>query len=106
LSGEDAVANTVGARHQPMRDTYLEITYRKGRAVAAYLHVASDHGALSAESRKVADQLVADFDEQGRLIGVEILSPRDTSFAAIKSALQQLHAAPVSDEELEPLKAA
>ena len=89
-----------------MKNRYLEITYRKGRALAAYLYLNKKGDAKSFRSQKLSDGLVADFDETGRLIGLEIISPESVTIAEINSALEQMKEMPVPENELAPLMAA
>jgi len=89
-----------------MKDNYLEITYRKGKAVAAYLYLGKNPGAKSAKTRKIAEGLIADFDNAGNAIGLEIVSPGRTSITEINKALSDLSKQPISEIELTPLKAA
>lgn len=51
----------------------LEITYRRGRPIAAYLRLGRS-GGRAAATRELAPSLVGDFDEGGRLRGLEILA--------------------------------
>ncbi len=89
-----------------MKDTYLEITYRKGRPLAAYLYLNKWETGKSFETKKVGEGLIMDYDETGWPIGLEITSPRTVSITKINEVLKKLNVAPVSEEELLPLKAA
>ena len=89
-----------------MKSHYLEVTYRKGKPFAAYLHLGHDAGARCDASRKIAPGLVADYGTDGRPVGLEIVSPTAVSLADIKAAIRKLRISPVSDAELAPLKAA
>jgi hypothetical protein len=89
-----------------MKDIYLEITYRKGRPLAAYLFLRRDTGTKSALTKKIGTGLVADFDAKGRPIGVEITSPTKTTIAAVNAALRELDITPLTADDLAPLKAA
>jgi uncharacterized protein YuzE len=89
-----------------MKHTYLEITYRRGRAVAAYFYLPRrDHDA-SVRTESVGDGLVIDFTADGRAIGIEILTPNRVDFTALDAAFVRVGCSPISREELAPLTAA
>jgi hypothetical protein len=58
-----------------MRGTYLEITFRSGEPLAAYLYLPREEGDRSARVKKHGPGLVVDLTEDGRPIGVEIAIP-------------------------------
>ncbi len=89
-----------------MQDRYLEITFRRGRPIAAYLYLARNLNEKSAKTRRIGPDLVADYNETGTLIGLEIVSPTQVTSASINKALIDLQVPPVPEEELLPLKAA
>lgn len=89
-----------------MKDRYLEITYRKGKAIAAYLYLARNTSAKILKVKKLENGLIADFDGQNQPIGLEITSPKTTTIKQINQALITLSIMPVSENELAPLKAA
>jgi uncharacterized protein YuzE len=89
-----------------MKDRYLEITYRKGKPFAAYFYLVRPSGTPSVRSEKVADGLVADYDDTGRAIGLEIVAPSAVTLESIRNALERLDAGPVDERELAPLRAA
>ena len=89
-----------------MKDTYLEVTFRRGRAIAAYYYLPRRPDQKSYKSRQVAPGLVVDFGRGGQPIGIEITSPQKLSLAALNRILRQLGFAPVKREELAPVLAA
>jgi len=89
-----------------MKDRYLEITFSNGKALAAYLYFKQDRSAPSARSEKIDDDLIVDYDSNGKPIGLEIVSPSTTSIEQIKAALNKLNIEPISDKDLSPLQAA
>ena len=84
---------------------YLEMTYRQGKAMAGYLYLPRQRGDHAARSQKVDRGLVVDFAQDGRPIGIEIVSPSTATPAAINSRLRQLHQDPLPEEDLAPLAA-
>lgn len=89
-----------------MKDVYLEITFRKGKAIAAYIYLSRKPGATTNLSKKIMDDIIADYDSEGILIGLEITSPHKVNSTDINSILVSHNAQPVSEQELAPLKAA
>ena len=87
------------------RDTYLEITYRRGKPLAGYLYLAKSGDAKVARSRKAAPGLVVDYAPDDRPIGIEITTPSAVSLQAINAVLADLHQQALEREELAPLLA-
>lgn len=86
-----------------MRDKYLEITFRKGRAVAAYIYLARNTGCLSAYTKKVKEGIILDFSQTDEVIGIEITAPTKISITEINEILQQYRLSPLTEQELSPL---
>jgi len=89
-----------------MRDRYLEITFRKGKMLAAYLYLPRVIGAKSARTEEVGPGLLADYDGADEPIGLEITAPHQVTEAQINSALAAMDLPPVEPGELAPLVAA
>ncbi len=87
------------------REIYLEMTYRRGKPLAAYLHLPRKEGDKVVRSRKAAAGLVVDYAADDRPIGVEITSPSGVSLESINKLLAALHQQALSQEELAPLLA-
>lgn len=73
-----------------MNSRYLEITFRDGRPIAAYVYLACRKGDRSARTQDLGGGLLVDFSSDGRPIGVEILSPGTTQLTTLNTALEQL----------------
>ncbi|MHC4471032.1 MAG: DUF2283 domain-containing protein [Planctomycetota bacterium] len=86
-----------------MNDRYLEVTYRGGKPLAAYLHLPRLTGAKSARTRKAGAGLVVDYDENGRPIGLEITDPAGVTVEQINETLVGHGLPEVTPEELSPL---
>lgn len=85
----------------------MNVTYRKGRLLAAYLSLPHEEGERFARTVASPDALlIVDYDTAGRAIGVEITAPADVSLARIDALLAELGAAPLAKEEYERLHAA
>jgi hypothetical protein len=89
-----------------MSQRYLQVTYRKGRPLAAYLYLPRKVGDKSARSVRCNGGLILDFSSDGRAIGVEITAPGSTTLESLNRALVQAQIEPASAEELTPLLAA
>lgn len=89
-----------------MNQPYLEVTYRKGRPLAAYLYLPRQPGDTVAHSDPIDDLLVVDRAADGRPIGVEILDPKAVTLDRLNEALRGLHLAEVEQAELAPLQVA
>jgi Protein of unknown function (DUF2283) len=89
-----------------MKNSYLEVTFRQGRPLAAYLYLSRGPGDKSYRTEKAAPGLVIDFDRRGRPIGIEITAPAKLSAAALNRVLRRLRLPPVTRADLAPLRAA
>jgi hypothetical protein len=84
---------------------YLEVTFRSGKAQAAYLSLERRPGDVTARSQPKGDGYVVDFAKDGRVIGVEITAPSSFSVTTINALLAELGQAPLTAQEVQPLAA-
>ncbi|HEX7180455.1 MAG TPA: DUF2283 domain-containing protein [Thermoanaerobaculia bacterium] len=89
-----------------MKEFYLEVTFRHGRAIAAYLYLPRESGEKSAWTRQAEPGMVIDFSSSGRPIGIEITAPGQVSREALNSVLEELGFSPMTEADLAPLLAA
>jgi len=89
-----------------MKHSYLEVTYRQGRPLAAYYYLPRYEGDTSARTESVGEGLVVDFSGDGRAIGIEITAPSRFNLATLNEVLVRLGQAQVRPEDLAPLAAA
>lgn len=89
-----------------MRERYLEVTFRKGKPLAAYLYFPRAAGVRSARTTEVAPGMLADFAAGGELIGLEFTTPSRVTAEQVNAVLSILGVATIAPEELSPLKAA
>lgn len=89
-----------------MKQRYLEVTFRRGRAIAAYYHLPRRRGQRSHHTVKAGSGLVIDFARDGMPIGIEIVSPGKVSVAAMNRVLRKFGFEPITRAELAPLLAA
>lgn len=86
-----------------LRRRSLEVTYRKGRPVAAYFWLPRQEGDTAARTEQRQSGLVVDFAADGRPLGIEITSPATITAAEIAELLNELHEPPLDAAELQPL---
>lgn len=89
-----------------MRQRYLEVTYQKGRPLAAYLYLPRSPGATSARTVKRGEGLLVDYGSSGEAIGLEIVAPGQVTVDEINAVLQDLGQPGLAPDELAPLHAA
>jgi uncharacterized protein YuzE len=89
-----------------MRESYLEITYRHGRPVAAYLYLPRASRERSCRTTKAPGGLIIDFARSGKAIGIEITAPSKATAAGINRVLKGLGFSPIKQADLAPLRAA
>lgn len=90
-----------------MTERSLQVTYRRGHAFAAYLHLSNATGEKSARTVASADGLlIVDYSESGRAVGVEITGPRAVSLERLNGLLTELGELPLSEQDYAPLRAA
>jgi len=89
-----------------MKETYLEVTYRRGHAVAAYYYLPRRPEDRSHKTRRIEPGFVIDFARDGRAIGIEITAPTRLSVAALNKVLRELGFPLVTRADLAPVLAA
>jgi uncharacterized protein YuzE len=89
-----------------MKDIYLEITFRKGKALAAYLYLSKKADAQSLITKKIKEGIIIDFNKDNKVIGLEITAPNKITINEINKILNKYHAQTISEQEFAPLKAA
>lgn len=89
-----------------MKQRYLEVTYRHGRPLAAYLYLPREADERSARSTKAALGMVVDFNHSGRPIGIELTAPGQVTLVALNEVLRDFGLPSLTAAEVEPLRAA
>jgi hypothetical protein len=89
-----------------MKNAYLEVTFRRGRPLAAYLYLPRGPRDKSYRTESAARGLVIDFNRSGKPIGIEITAPAKLSAAALNRVLHRLGLPAVTRADLAPLRAA
>ena len=89
-----------------MKEPFLEVTFRRGRPLAAYLYLPRRPGEKSYRTSRAEPGLVIDFNRRGKAIGIEITAPGKLSLAALNKVLRHLGLPPLKRADLLPLRAA
>jgi hypothetical protein len=89
-----------------MRDRYLEVTFRKGRVLAAYLYLPRPAGVRSTRTESASPGILIDFGPGDSVIGIEITSPGAITVDSINAILTRIGQPRASAEEMAPLRAA
>jgi hypothetical protein len=89
-----------------MKTPYLEVTFRRGRPLAAYLYLPRSPGDKSHRTAQVELGMIIDYNQADQPIGIEITAPTRVSIADINRVLMGLNAQPLTLEDIAPLKAA
>lgn len=89
-----------------MTERSLQVTYRKGRVFAAYLHLTHPTGEKKI-TKVVPSQdglLVVDYGATGRPVGIEITAPQFVSLELLNQLLSDLGETPVPEQDYWPLR--
>lgn len=90
-----------------MTERSLQVTYRKGRVFAAYLHLSHQTDEKSARTVATPDGLlVVDYGATGRPVGVEITAPQAVPLDRLNQLLAELGEPPLAEQEYKPVRAA
>ena len=89
-----------------MKGTYLEVTFRHGKPLAAYYYLPRDSGEKATRTRRVEPGLIIDLTAEGKAIGIEITAPSKVSLAALNAVLKELGQALASEADFAPVIAA
>lgn len=89
-----------------MKHRYLEVTFRRGRPLAAYLYLPRASGAKVARTRDAGHGMRVDYDASGSSMGVEITAPRAVELEQLNAVLAELGQPALPAEEWAPAKAA
>jgi uncharacterized protein YuzE len=88
-----------------MKQRYLDISFRKGKAFAAYLYLPRPTGARAARTIDGGGGVHIDVDDQGKPIGVEITAPTRISATDLNAILARHGIDALDEREYAPLAA-
>jgi hypothetical protein len=89
-----------------MRQRYLEVTFRRGKPLAAYLHLPRAEGARAARTTDEGHGLKVDYAGDGSAMGIEITAPAAVQLADLNTLLARLGQPELAPEEWAPANAA
>jgi uncharacterized protein YuzE len=89
-----------------MNESYLEVTFRHGRPLAAYYCLPRCPKDKSHHTERVEPGLVIDFRRDGKPIGIEILAPEKLTLTVFNRVLRDLGLPTLKRVDLAPLRAA
>lgn len=89
-----------------MKDPYLEVTFRRGRPIAAYYYLPRRAGQKSYRSIRIEPGMVVDLSRSGKPIGIEITAPGHVSPGSLNRVLKQFGLPTAKSADLAPLRAA
>ena len=89
-----------------MQKTYLEVTFRHGRPVAAYLYLPREASQKSHKTVEAAPGILVDYGLEGEPIGLELTSPQNVTLDALNAVLVRIGQPELSSEDLAPLQQA
>ena len=90
-----------------MTERSLQVTYRKGRTFAAYLHLSHPTGEKSVRTVASRDGLlIVDYAGSGRPLGVEITAPQAVPLDRLNQLLAELGEPPLAEQDYRPARAA
>jgi len=89
-----------------MKSPYLEVTFRKGNPMAAYLYLPRHSGDRAVRTAKAARGMLVDYATDGRPIGIEFTSTTHIRLANVNAVLSAAHESPATPGDLAPLAVA
>jgi hypothetical protein len=86
-----------------MKTPSIEVTYRRGRAIAAYVSFGLGRSAKCHETREAAPGLIVDFARNGKALGLEMVSPQTCTLPAVNKVLKSVGLPPLRRADFAPL---
>ncbi|MFQ5627149.1 MAG: hypothetical protein ACE5I1_00195 [bacterium] len=86
-----------------MKARYLEVTFRKGKPLAAYYYLPRNVGEKSAKTITAGKGILIDYNTAGHPIGIEITAPEKINLRIVNDVLIDLRLAPIEQNEIAPL---
>lgn len=89
-----------------MNESYLEVTYRHGRPLAAYYYLPRRADQKSHRTEEIEAGILVDYSRAGKAIGIEITAPDQLTLIRMNRVLRRLGQTPLTRRDLRPLRAA
>ena len=84
----------------------IEVTYRRGRAIDAYVSYGNGAPRKCHSTLEAAPGLIVDFARDGKPIGLELVSPGTSTLAAVNRVLRAVGLPPLRRADFAPLRVA
>ena len=84
----------------------LTISYKEGKAYAAYLTFPRPVRARVHRTREMAPGIFVEFDRDSQVLGIEMLDPRHATWTKLNQIMRRLQMPPLDREWVRPLRAA
>ncbi|HUT34464.1 MAG TPA: DUF2283 domain-containing protein [Planctomycetota bacterium] len=81
----------------------MEVTYRKGKPFAAYLHLGDGRPQQSCRTEEIRPGVLADIVQTGELLGIEFLSPGSVTAEDLQGIICRLPGAQLCSVDLMPI---
>jgi len=85
-----------------MKSSYLEVMFRRGRPLAAYLYLPRAPGDKSDHIEQAGSGLLVDYAADGKPTGIEITAPAHVGVVELNRVLADLHVPAVTNEDIAP----
>ena len=89
-----------------MKQRYLEVSYRRGKPLAAYLYLPRRADDRSGRTERHEAGLIIDYAPDGRPIGVEITAPQAVPLERLNTLLVELGQLPLAEQDYRTIRAA
>ncbi|MEI7866323.1 MAG: hypothetical protein WCI11_00420 [Candidatus Methylumidiphilus sp.] len=89
-----------------MKESYLEVTYRHGKPISAYLYLPRNTKDKSHRTSKADLGMLVDYTEDAKPIGIEITAPSKVTVSDLNRVLSNLGVPALTSDDVAPLKAA
>jgi len=89
-----------------MKHRYLEVTFRRGKPLAAYLYLPRPSGSKAVRTTDAGHGLRVDYDVNDAPVGVEITAPAAVGLGDVNALLSKLGQPELLPEEWAPAVAA
>jgi uncharacterized protein YuzE len=89
-----------------MRQRYLEVTFRQGKALSAYLYLPRESGVKAVRTEACGNGLFVDYDARGSAMGLEITAPSAVTLDDVNRVLEGLGQPALTPGEWAPATAA
>lgn len=89
-----------------MKHRYLEVTFRRGKPLAAYLYLPRPSGTKAVRTTDEGHGLRVDYDASDVPMGIEVTAPTAVALSEVNAVLEKLGQPELLPEEWAPAAAA